>query len=233
MKLKFLVVLLLAVGGLASCKTSDETIGSVLGGAVGAGTGFGLSKAFGGDSTVTALATAGGAVAGVLIGSEIARYLDEQDQKKAEDASAKAITAGEPGQVARWKSDKNPGVHGATKVVDTGTVQKDRGSSKIVWGPPPTPRKREPDTTRRTAAPARQATPPTTTRPARTASTPEPAVSKPASTSTPDDQVAANTSDDARTCKKISEVAYIQGKEHRQERVFCQTANGGWAPVAA
>jgi surface antigen len=228
-----------ALSMVSACKTTDETIGGVLGGTAGAGAGYGLSSIFGGNSTTTALAVAGGAAVGTLLGTEIAAYLDEADQEKAAVASNKAITNGKAGQTVTWKSDQNPGVRGSTTVVDTGSVQSDAGRQRVVWSKDPKPKPRMTPSsnanetpTPRTTGDSQSGNSGVATSPAaNTADNSVPAISASddANTTTAD----ADSGDTGRACKKISEVAYIQGKEVRQQRVFCQTASGGWEPMTA
>ena len=202
---------------ITGCKTSNETIGAVVGGIGGAAASYGITTALGGDSTVSAVAAAGGGALGAYLGSEIGRYLDEADQEKAAAASAKAVTTGHTGQSVAWKSDKNPDVYGQTRVVDTGKISNDKSSQPTVtWQ---RSRTREPIKVDTAAASTKPSTPPKATNtPAR----------QPAPTPV---QTASVEPADQQSCKKIDEVAYINGKETRQQRVFCQTASGGWAPV--
>lgn len=217
------------------CKTTSETVGAVVGGIGGAAASYGITSALGGGSTTAAIASVGGGLAGAYLGSEIGRLLDEADREKAEAASAKAVTTGKTGQSVQWKSDKNPNVYGRTKVVDTGTIASTSSSAEptVTWQ---RSQKREPIRT----APKSAAAEPRITTPAKAPSTPamqtasatqpsarqQPAPPPSAPTQTAAVEPAAN-----KTCKKVDEVAYINGKETRQQRVFCQTASGGWAPV--
>jgi surface antigen len=213
--------------GLTSCKTTNETVGAVVGGIGGAAASYGITRALGGDSTTAAIASVAGGLAGAYIGGEIGRALDEEDRKKAQAASTKAVTDGSTGQTVQWKSDKNPNVYGRTKVVDTGKVTNKPGSSQptVTWQ---RSRQQEPIT----AAPAQsepESAPASAAKPAskNTTTQPAPATSKPKPVQTASVEPADN-----KTCKKIDEVAYINGKETRQQRVFCQTASGGWTPVS-
>ena len=227
MKLKSIAVVAVMAIGLTSCKTTNETVGSVVGGISGAAASYGITRALGGDSTTAAIASIAGGLAGAYIGGEIGRALDEEDRKKAQAASAKAVTSGTTGQTVQWKSDKNPNVYGRSKVVDTGTVTNKPGSSQptVTWQ-----RSRQQQritTASQTSKPKAEpkSTPETT---ASTTTAPPP--QKPAAQSKPV-QTASVEPADNKSCKKIDEVAYINGKETRQQRVFCQTASGGWAPV--
>lgn len=233
MKLQGVVVVAVMAIGVTSCKTTNETVGAVVGGIGGAAASYGITTALGGDSTTAAIASIAGGLAGAYIGGEIGRALDEEDSKKAQAASTKAVTTGTTGQTVQWKSDKNPNVHGQTKVVDTGKISNQPGSSKptVTWQ---RSRRQEPITT----VPAQTEPEPESASTSTSASTSKPAsrstTQQPAATSSKPEPV--NTASvepaDNKTCKKIDEVAYINGKETRQQRVFCQTASGGWAPVA-
>lgn len=225
MKWHGIAVAAIMVVGLTSCKTTNETVGAVVGGIGGAAASYGITKALGGDSTTAAIASVAGGLAGAYIGGEIGRALDEEDSKKAQAASTKAVTTGTTGQTVQWKSDKNPNVYGQTKVVDSGKVTNKPGSSQptVTWQRSrrqepitPSPAKPEPE-----SVPAsKPASKSSTQQPATTKSEPKPV------------QTASVEPADNKTCKKIDEVAYINGKETRQQRVFCQTASGGWAPVS-
>lgn len=229
-----LIGLSLAVAmGVTGCKTTNENVGAVLGGIGGAAASFGITTALGGDSTTAAIASAAGGLAGAYIGGEIGRRLDEADRQKAQAASAKAVTDGSTGQTVQWQSDKNPNVSGHSKVVDTGRISnKPEGEPTVTWQ---RSRTREPI---KPAAPA-AAPPPVASKPAASqpaASRPaasRPAAAPPAQQTPASTQTAASEPADDRLCKRIDEVAYINGKEVRQQRVFCQTASGGWAPMAA
>lgn len=239
MKLRGIALAMTLAVGLAGCKTTNQTVGSVIGGIGGAAATYGLTKALGGDGTTAAIVAVAGGLAGAYIGGEIGRYLDEEDSKKAQAASKKAVTTGTTGQTVAWKSDKNPEVYGQTKVVDTGRVSSSGGQKSVTWQrsqrkdpikpvakPAPAAPAKAPS-----AAPANDgesaATAKANTRPAQTRS-PAPAAPAPVATAAADPQTAPA---DDRLCKKIDQVAYINGKETRQQRVFCQTASGGWAPV--
>lgn len=223
MKLLGIAVAAAMAIGLTSCKTTNETVGAVVGGIGGAAASYGITTALGGDSTTAAIASIAGGLAGAYIGGEIGRALDEDDRKKAQAASTKAVTTGTTGQTVQWKSDKNPNVHGQTKVVDTGKISNKPGTSKptVTWQ---RSRQQEPITTAsQTAQP--KAAPARSTKPASTNTTNTKSEPKPV-------QTASVEPADDKSCKKIDEVAYINGKETRQQRVFCQTASGGWAPVS-
>lgn len=239
------VLCLAAAVAITGCKTDNESIGAVIGGIGGAAATYGITSALGGDSTVSAIAAAGGGVLGAYLGSEIGRRLDEADREKAAAASAKAVTNGQTGQTVAWKSDKNPNVYGQTRVVDTGKISNGKNAEPTVtWQ---RSRTREPikvDTA--AASPKSSATAtPTAPRKKQTAPAPaptpeaakppkaEPATKQPAPAQPEPVQTASVEPADQKSCKKIDEVAYINGKETRQQRVFCQTASGGWAPVNA
>ncbi len=210
------------------CKTTNETVGAVVGGIGGAAASYGITSAVGGNSAAAAVAAVGGGLAGAYLGSEIGRRLDEADRQKAETASAKAVTSGKTGQAVQWQSDKDPNVYGRTKVVDTGTISNDKdGQPAVTWQ---RSQRREPiktdteTTSTKTTGTAAQPTAPTPATP-----TPQPATTPPPQAQ-PTQTATVEPADD-KTCKKVDEVAYINGKETRQQRVFCQTASGGWAPV--
>ncbi len=97
--LPFSAVLLLA----ACSDGGNESIGSTLGGAVGAV----LGSEFGGGEAERRIGTAIGAIFGTRVGGKIGRQLDEAARQRARAAEAKALTSGSIGQTIRWEAPEN------------------------------------------------------------------------------------------------------------------------------
>jgi surface antigen len=211
MKLRAIFLSLAIAVGVTACKTTNETVGAVLGGIGGSAASYGLVRALGGDSTTTTAAAIGGGLAGAYFGSRIGQQLDGDDREKAAAASAKAVTTGKTGQSVAWKSKKNPNVYGQTKVVDTGTISTKSSKPTVKWQ---RSKKREPiravpvtttgqSSTSASNQSASKATEPTATVPSRTTPT----------------QTAAIEPADNKLCKKVDEVAYINGSFARVQTV--------------
>ena len=102
---------LVLVASLAACADTGpkQLDGGVLG---GAGGGF-LCSHFGRGSGNLA-ATAGCAVIGAFLGSEVGKSLDRSDQTYAMQAQQRAVVLAPVGQQIQWASPSNPGVYGYT-----------------------------------------------------------------------------------------------------------------------
>ncbi len=123
-------VLFVAVS-LSGCLESIPRNPGLLAGAgaiVGGGAGYGIGKAVGGKHAEW-IGTATGVVVGGLIGSQIAKSLDERDRQAAARATQDALNTPMPANAAEnggqgatiaWDSDHNPGVRGRTTIVNTG-----------------------------------------------------------------------------------------------------------------
>lgn len=103
---------------LGGCTTQSakETAGGV--GAVAGGI---LGAVLGNNSRMgTAAGAAFGAMAGFIAGSLFGQLLDDADQARQENATQKVLSEGDG--VIRWNSEKNPGVHGYSEVIETAPV---------------------------------------------------------------------------------------------------------------
>ena len=110
----------LLIGGCQSFDQEDSKVfGAVAGGTLGAVGGYFLGNQLGGTAT-TALVMAAGAATGAWLGSQIAAYLTEEDQKKAVESVQMAAVTGETNT---WENP-DTGVSGTTKVVSTRTVNE-------------------------------------------------------------------------------------------------------------
>lgn len=127
---KAAAVCLLAAGvtlGGCSANSSREMAGGV--GAVAGGI---LGAVLGNNSGMgTAGGAAIGAVAGFIAGSLIGQLLDDADQAKLESASQRSLNEGD---MIRWNSDRNPGVHGYSEVVSSAETPARRPDAKAAKG---------------------------------------------------------------------------------------------------
>lgn len=104
-------------GGGKSCKKSrgrGRLLGGIFGGVIGSVAGL--------DGIGTALASAAGAV---LVG-EIACMLDEEEQKKAADATLAVVEQEKVGAVANWQSPSRGGVSGSSTITALNTEPNGR-----------------------------------------------------------------------------------------------------------
>lgn len=114
----------LALGGCASNSSTQNTaagVGAVAGGVLGAvlGNRSGMGSVGG---------AAFGAVAGFIAGSLFGKLLDDGDRAKQESATRETLDQGE---MIRWNSERNQGVHGYSQVVGNENVPpKNSGAKK-------------------------------------------------------------------------------------------------------
>lgn len=127
---KVAAVCLLAAGvtlGGCAANSSRETAGGV--GAVAGGI---LGAVLGNNSGMGTVGGAAiGAVAGFIAGSFIGQLLDDGDKAKLESASQRTLNEGD---MIRWNSDRNPGVHGYSEVVSSAETPARRPGAKPVKG---------------------------------------------------------------------------------------------------
>lgn len=99
-----------ALGGCSqSARETAGGIGAVAGGVLGA--------VLGNNSKMgTAAGAAFGAMAGFIAGSLFGQLLEDADLARQEDATQKVLSEGDG--AIRWNSEKNPGVHGYSEVVE-------------------------------------------------------------------------------------------------------------------
>lgn len=91
--------------GYGDKQTGGAVIGGVLGGLLGSQIGGGSGKL---------AATAGGAILGLIIGSETGRSLDKADHLYASRSTHTVLETNRSGQTSVWTSDKRPGVYVST-----------------------------------------------------------------------------------------------------------------------
>jgi surface antigen len=135
--------IVLAVTLALSCATKEETgkmLGGLLGGAGGAAGGYSAAKAGGAsDGAAIALGIGAGLIgarAGMLIGGKIGSLLDEDEKRKASEATEKALET-EPNETSgdapvEWRSDSRRDVHGTSEVVRTEPSLSDGSTCKDV-----------------------------------------------------------------------------------------------------
>jgi surface antigen len=100
-------------------KENTMVLGAVAGGALGGIGGYFLGNELGGAAT-TAVVTIAGAAAGAWLGTQIAGYLSEEDQERAEQSFQMAAATGETNS---WENPET-GVAGTTKVVSARTASQ-------------------------------------------------------------------------------------------------------------
>lgn len=94
---KFIAPVLIMAAVVTGCETTNQTVGALGGGALGAWAG---STIGGGRGRV--IATAGGAIAGALLGSYIGQQLDEKDRMQANRSFQKSLENSKTGQTSTW-----------------------------------------------------------------------------------------------------------------------------------
>ena len=201
------VALILVTGMSSGCTTKQQT-GQVAGGLLGGAAGYGMSRLLGGNTAGQVLGTTAGTALGVWLGGQIGRELDERDRLAAQKATVQVLNTPTPKAVGQA-----PSVPPAPQA-------------------PPVPK----------APPAPPAPPVSKAEPVAKTEDPAPVLrpvdSGPTSTWKSDQSpdvngtsqvVAAGTDTNGKECKRVREVAYIRGKEVRQETVYCRSdASGGW-----
>ncbi len=174
MEKKSIVALTLIVSMmiLTGCDATKEQLGALTGGAVGGAAGYGLSRAFGANTTGQILATVAGAAAGAWLGGKIGKQLDERDREVAQQATIQALNAKTPPR--KTSAEKTTG------------IKPVKAAPKKNWKS-----KHNDDVSGNAQV------------------------------------VADGTNAEGQQCRKVREVAYIRGKEVRQETLFCRDAGGG------
>lgn len=115
-----LILMLTVLAGCASLPGSNQTQGTVAGGAIGALLG---STIGGGRGAVWA--TAAGAIGGALIGSHIGKRLDSRDHQAMNKATYSALEHSKSGTKTGWS---NPDSGHAGSVTPTSTLEMADGS---------------------------------------------------------------------------------------------------------
>jgi len=108
---------------LAACSNQANNPRQIGGGLLGAGAGglAGAALAKGSSSSTRAAATGVGAVLGLVVGSEIGRYMDEQDRQRSATAWSQAAYA-PVGQPVNWNNPQS-GNYGSVVPVRDGYHQ--------------------------------------------------------------------------------------------------------------
>ena len=120
-----LAVTLCALTATAGCGMTNQQVGAVAGGAVGAGAGYGLSRAIGVGRSGQVVGAIAGTAAGALVGYQIGKMLDERDRPQHAAATQNALETGSP-QV--WKNPET-GNSGKVEVKETAAAPVGSGRS--------------------------------------------------------------------------------------------------------
>jgi len=114
------IVMISALSACASLPGSNQTQGTVAGGAIGA-----LIGSTVGDGRGAVWATAAGAVGGALVGSHIGKRLDTNDQHAMRKATYSALETNKSNAKTVWT---NPDSGNAGSVTPTSTIEMADGS---------------------------------------------------------------------------------------------------------
>jgi len=114
------LLILTLLSGCANLPASNQTQGTVAGGAIGALIGSTI-----GDGRGAIVATAVGAVGGALIGSNIGKRLDSNDKYAMNKATYSALENSKANTKTQWK---NPDSGNAGSVTPTSTIEMADGS---------------------------------------------------------------------------------------------------------
>ena len=115
-----LILILIVVTGCASLPASNQTQGTVAGGAIGALLGSTI-----GDGRGAVWATAAGAIGGALVGSHIGKRLDARDHQAMSKATYSALENTRSNTKTTWS---NPDSGNSGSVVPTNTFEMADGS---------------------------------------------------------------------------------------------------------
>ncbi|QMU62319.1 MAG: glycine zipper 2TM domain-containing protein [Gammaproteobacteria bacterium] len=119
-KIGILILMLAAMTGCASLPGTNQTQGTVAGGAIGAILGSTV-----GDGRGTVWATAAGAIGGALVGSHIGKRLDTNDHQAMQKATYSALETNKSNTETMWS---NPDSGNAGSVIPTNTFEMADGS---------------------------------------------------------------------------------------------------------
>jgi len=113
MKKQTLASILILSAVITGCENTNQTVGTLGGGALGAWAGSTIGKGRG-----RVISTAGGAVLGALMGSYIGGQLDQKDKMQADRTFQNSMEKSKSGQTSTWENPDS-GHSGTYRVTNT------------------------------------------------------------------------------------------------------------------